>query len=51
MWYPNISKKEAKPYGTVSLQPFGVTRDGEKVNEYIMSNPGGLAVSVLNYAA
>ena len=30
-------------------KPFGVTRDGEKVNEYIMSNPGGLAVSVLNY--
>ena len=30
-------------------RPFGVTRDGEKVNEYIMSNPGGLAVSVLNY--
>ena len=30
-------------------RPFGVTKDGEKVNEYIMSNPGGLAVSVLNY--
>ena len=30
-------------------KPFGVTKNGEKVNEYIMSNPGGLAVSVLNY--
>lgn len=30
-------------------KPFGTTRDGEKVNEYIISNPGGLEVRVLNY--
>lgn len=30
-------------------KPFGVTKSGEKVNEYIISNPGGLEVHVLNY--
>ena len=30
-------------------KPFGMTPNGEKINEYIISNPGGLAVSVLNY--
>ena len=30
-------------------KPFGITPNGEKINEYIISNPGGLAVSVLNY--
>ena len=30
-------------------KPFGVTKNGEKVNEYIISNPGGLEVHVLNY--
>ena len=29
--------------------PFGVTKNGEKVNEYTIFNPGGLEVSVLNY--
>ena len=29
-------------------KPFGVTKSGEKVNEYIISNPGGLEVHVLN---
>ena len=41
--------KGGEPYGTVSLKPFGMTPNGEKINEYIISNPGGLAVSVLNY--
>ncbi len=30
-------------------KPFGVAKSGEKVNEYIISNPGGLEVHVLNY--
>ena len=30
-------------------KPFGVTKNGDKVDEYIISNPGGLEVSVLNY--
>ncbi len=30
---------------------FGFTRSGEAVNEYILTNPGGLTVSVLNYGA
>lgn len=30
-------------------RPFGVTKSGEKVNEYILSNPGGLEVHILNY--
>ena len=25
-------------------KPFGMTPNGEKINEYIISNPGGLAV-------
>lgn len=29
--------------------PFGVTKDGVNVTEYILSNPGGLSVSVLDY--
>ena len=30
---------------------FGFTRSGDPVNEYILSNPGGLSVSVLDYGA
>ncbi len=30
-------------------KPFGVTKNGDKVDEYIISNPGGLEISVLNY--
>ena len=30
-------------------KPFGVTRSGQYVTEYILSNPGGLTVSVLDY--
>ena len=30
-------------------KPFGVPQNGDKVDEYIISNPGGLEVSVLNY--
>ena len=30
-------------------KPFGVTQNGDKVDEYIISNPGGLEISVLNY--
>lgn len=33
----------------IRSQPFGVTKAGDKVTEYILSNPGGLTVSVLNY--
>ena len=27
-------------------KPFGVTKNGDKVDEYIISNPGGLEISV-----
>ena len=30
-------------------KPFGVTKNGDKVDEYIISNPGGLELSVLKY--
>ena len=30
-------------------KPFGVTKNGDKGDEYIISNPGGLEISVLNY--
>ena len=30
-------------------KPFGVTKNSDKVDEYIISNPGGLEISVLNY--
>mgnify|MGYP002711454677 CR=1 FL=1 len=30
-------------------KPFGVTQNGDKMDEYIISNPGGLEISVLNY--
>ncbi len=33
----------------IETRPFGTTKAGENVTEYIISNPGGLAVSVLNY--
>ena len=29
--------------------PFGILKNGDKVNEYILSNPGGLEVHILNY--
>lgn len=29
--------------------PFGITKDGVNVTEYILSNPGGLSVSILDY--
>lgn len=29
--------------------PFGVTKDGVTIMEYILSNPNGLSVSILNY--
>ena len=44
-----LSKRRRSPMAQFRSKPFGVTKNGEKVNEYIMSNPGGLAVSVLNY--
>ena len=33
----------------IRSKPFGVTRQGANVTEYILSNPGGLTVSVLDY--
>ena len=33
----------------IQSKPFGVTRLGESVTEYTLSNPGGLSVTVLNY--
>ena len=33
----------------IQSKPFGVTKAGENVTEYILSNPGGLSVSVLDY--
>ena len=30
-------------------KPFGVTKNGDKVDKYIIANPGGLEISVLNY--
>ena len=33
----------------IRSKPFGVTREGANVTEYILSNPGGLTVSVLDY--
>ena len=33
----------------IRSKPFGVTKQGANVTEYILSNPGGLTVSVLNY--
>ena len=41
--------KEASPVAQFRSRPFGVTQNGEKVNEYTIFNPGGLEVSVLNY--
>ena len=32
----------------IRSKPFGVTRQGANVTEYILSNPGGLTVSVLD---
>lgn len=34
---------------SVVSKPFGVTREGASVTQYTLSNPGGLAVTVLNY--
>lgn len=34
---------------SVSSRPFGVTHAGETVTQYTLQNPGGLAVSVLDY--
>ncbi len=33
----------------IQSRPFGITKKGESVTEYILSNPGGLTVSVLDY--
>lgn len=33
----------------IRSKPFGVTKQGANVTEYILSNPGGLTVSVLDY--
>ena len=33
----------------IQSKPFGVTKAGENVTEYILSNSGGLSVSVLDY--
>ncbi len=30
-------------------KPFGVTKEGANVTEYILSNPGGMSVRVLDY--
>ena len=35
----------------IETKLFGFTRSGDPVNEYILSNPGGLSVSVLDYGA
>ena len=35
----------------IETKLFGFTRAGDPVNEYILSNPGGLSVSVLDYGA
>ena len=42
-------KKEASLMAQFRSKPFGVTKNGDKVDEYIISNPGGLESSVLNY--
>ena len=46
---PKIMKKEASLMAQFRSKPFGVTKNGDKVDEYIISNPGGLEISVLNY--
>lgn len=46
---PKIMKKEASLMAQFRSKPFGVTQNGDKVDEYIISNPGGLEISVLNY--
>ena len=33
----------------IRSKPFGVTKEGANVTEYILSNPGGLTVSVLDF--
>lgn len=33
----------------IRSKPFGVTKEGANVTEYILSNPGGLTVHVLDY--
>ena len=33
----------------IRSKPFGVTKEGANVTEYILSNPGGMSVSVLDY--
>lgn len=35
----------------IETRLFGFTHSGTPVNEYILSNPGGLTVSVLDYGA
>lgn len=47
--WPKIMKKEASLMAQFRSKPFGVTQNGDKVDEYIISNPGGLEISVLNY--
>lgn len=36
---------------TITSRPFGVDRNGSAVTEYVLTNPGGLTVSVLDYGA
>src|SRR5699024_7103720 len=43
--------KEADIMAKIETKLFGFTRAGGPVNEYILSNPGGLSVSVLDYGA
>lgn len=43
--------KEADIMAKIETKLFGFTRAGDPVNEYILSNPGGLSVSVLDYGA
>lgn len=46
---PEKYTKEASHMAQFRSKPFGVTKNGDKVDEYILSNPGGLEISVLNY--
>ena len=44
------NEEGGEPYGTVPLQALWCDqKNGDKVDEYIISNPGGLEISVLNY--
>jgi aldose 1-epimerase len=44
----NTAQSNPSPV-TISERPFGNTRSGKKVSEFILANPGGVSVCILNW--